>query len=244
MSLDKFIRKVEFKKLNELQRVAILAFFLYITENIAEFDLLTISEKLVSQGFGKPNIYRLEKAVLKSKNFIKGTKPKYFRLHNKVIEEMSQQFPFLLNTSENIETSNSILPEDLYTNTRGFIIRLAAQINAAYENNISDGCAILMRRLLEVLLIIGYRAKNRESEIIESGNDSYKKLTAIIDYTLSNKILPLQKDTREVLHDFRVFGNFSAHGITYNCRKDEITKVARKFRFAVEDLLYAAELKK
>ena len=132
----------------------------------------------------------------------------------------------------------------LYENTRGFISKLAIQINISYDQKIADACAVLMRRMIEILLILSYRAQSRENEIKEPGSDQFKNLTSIVNYTISNKVLNIQKDTAEVLHDFRELGNFSAHGIQYNCRIEEISKIKRSYRFAVEDLLYTAQIKK
>ncbi len=244
MTLISFIKKADFANLNEIEKVESLAFYNQKINNITEWDLPTIAGILTSNGFGKPNSSRLKLKLTQSKSFVKGTKSNHFRLHSAALKKLEDTYPFLNEISDHIETVNTVLPEDLYSNTRGYIVKLAIQINASYENNICDGCAVLMRRLLEILLILSYSAKKREDEIKDSLSGGYKNLSTIIDYSLSNKIPAIQKDTREVLHDFRELGNFSAHGITYNCRKEELTKVARKYRLAIEDLLYAAELKK
>ena len=98
-----------------------------------------------------------------------------------------------------------------------------------------------MRRLLEVLLILTYDKLGRLSEIEENGG--YKNLVNIIDHTLSNKVVVFPKEVQEVLHDFRVLGNFSAHKIEYNCKKTEITHVKMKYRLAIEVLMYKSGLK-
>jgi hypothetical protein len=218
-----------------------LGYYLLLKEQLGEFTLPTLSRRLVAEGFPRPNESRLKVTMVKSKMIIKGNKPGYYRWHSNLIKKMEVKYHYLKESSEEIETVNTILPESLYANTRGFIERLARQINASYENNIADGCAVLMRRLLEILLILGYRENGKEAEIQDGA--THKKLTTIIDYTISTKALLLQKDTLETLHDFRLLGNFSAHAIHYNCRKEELTKIARKYRVAIEDMLYAAKLK-
>jgi len=242
MTFNTFCRKAEVNEMQEHERAIALGFYLFQKENLYEFTIPMLSDRLVKEGFSKPNESRMKERLSKSKMIIFGTKPGHYRLHNTLMKKLEVKYHFLNKTSEEIETVNTILPESLYANTRGYIEKIAKQINSSYENNLCDGCAVLMRRLLEILLILGYRSKNREAEIQDGV--SHKKLTTIIDYTLSNKVLPLQKDTLDVLHDFRVLGNFSAHGINYNCRKEELTQIMRKYRFAIEDLLYACEIKK
>jgi hypothetical protein len=242
MTINAFAKRVNLGDMKEIQKVETISYYLCKKEKVNEISVVSVVDMLIGMGFSKPNESRLNRNLAKSRNFLKGTKNGYFRLHNALLQKLEVSYSFLNEHSDDIVTMNSVLPEDLYKDTRGYIFKLAIQINASYEHNISDGCAILMRRLLEVLLILGYRAKGKEHEIQDGVN--YKNLTSIIDYTISNKILALHKDTKEVLHDFRLLGNFSAHGITYNCRKEELTKVMRKYRFAVEDLLYSAEIKK
>lgn len=242
MTFITFIQRPEVGALNEFERAKAIAYYLHKKESVNEFDLPSLSQRFVIGGYSKPNESRLKAKMVRSKEFLKGTSPGFFRLHVSAIGELNIKYEYLKDISEDIMTENSILPETLYLNTRGFIEKLAKQINASYEHNLADACAVLMRRLLEILLIMGYQNKQKQSEIQDGV--SYRNLVSIIDYTISNKTLSLQKDTHEVLHDFRELGNFSAHGLNYNCRKEEIRKVARKFRFAVEDMLYASGLKK
>ena len=42
-----------------------------------------------------------------------------------------------------------VLARSLVSNTRGYIERVVAQINGTYENGWDDGCAVMIRRLLE-----------------------------------------------------------------------------------------------
>jgi hypothetical protein len=243
MTLSNFIKKVDFSKRNELDKFKIIYYYLYQKENSKEIDIKVVAEKLTQEGFSNPNLSRLKQKLSKSKDFLKGSNGSY-RLHQKTIEALNTEFSFFTDSSEEIITENGILPKDLYSNTRGYIEKLALQINASYENNISDGCAVLMRRLLEVLLLLAIKCAGKESDIKDLGTGQYKNLTSIINYTISNKVLSISKDTEGVLHDFRELGNFSAHAIHYNCRKEEITTVKRSYRYAVEDLLYAAGIKK
>ncbi len=154
-----------------------------------------------------------------------------------------KDFPEVCEKSEEIITNDIILPESLYANTRGFVERVAVQVNACYQYNIFDGCAMMMRRLMEILLILCYRHAGRIEEVKEDGG-SVKKLVYLIDYAIRNKVIPLTKGTEDVLHEFRTLGNYSAHGIEYQCRKTEINKVKQAYRVCIEELLYGSGLKK
>ena len=77
---------------------------------------------------------------------MRGTQ-KNFRLHHNRIKALEAQFPRLSVKSQEVVDDGTILPASLYGGTRGYIESLAKQINRSYEENIFDGCAVLMRRL-------------------------------------------------------------------------------------------------
>ena len=242
MRLGDFFRKCNFFDLSEVEKIKHLYFYQYAKEKKSDFTIKEISNLLSQEGFSTPNTSRLKDKLKKSRDFIKGVRKDSFTLQNKIKENFKSEFPELNEDFEEIITLDTILPNSLYINTRGYIEKLAKQINSSYENNVFDGCAVLMRRLLEVLLVLGYEHINKKTEIEENGE--LKNLNFIINYTLSNNPFSLSKGTRECLDDFRKLGNFSAHRIQYNCRKTEIKNVAMEFRVCIEELLYANGLKK
>lgn len=242
MRLGEFFRICNFFDLSEIEKIKHLYYYQYAKEKNADFTVKEISNLLSQEGFSLPNASRLKDKLKKSREFIKGARPESFTLQKKIKEDFKNEFPSLEDEFEDIITLDTILPNSLYKNTRGYIEKLARQINSSYENNIFDGCAVLMRRFLEILVIIGYEHINRKEEIEENGE--LKSLNFIINYTLSNNIFNLSKGTRECLDDFRKLGNFSAHRIQYNCRKTDIKNVAMEFRVCIEELLYANGLKK
>lgn len=242
MRLGDFFRKCNFFDLSEVEKIKHLYFYQFAKEKKSDFTVKEISNLLSQEGFSTPNTSRLKDKLKKSRDFIKGVRTDSFTLQKKNKEDFKNEFPELNEDFEEIITIDTILPNSLYINTRGYIEKLAKQINSSYENNVFDGCAVLMRRLLEVLLILGYEHINKKTEIEENGE--LKNLNFIINYTLSNNPFSLSKGTRECLDDFRKLGNFSAHRIQYNCRKTEIKNVAMEFRVCIEELLYANGLKK
>lgn len=201
-----------------------------------------MSKVLIENGFSQPNATRLKKKINSSKELIKGQSKNSYKLHQKTIIKIQETYPFLKIDSEEIITSNDVLPESLYKGTRGFIEKLALQINASFENNIPDGCAVLMRRLLEVLLVLGYQNDGIENEI--SNTEGLKNLSFIINYTVSNQIFSLSKNSYNCIDSFRKLGNFSAHRIQYNCTKSEIRKLKMEYRVLIEELLYKSGVKR
>ncbi|PHQ57054.1 MAG: hypothetical protein COC16_02010 [Lutibacter sp.] len=241
MTIGQFIKKTDLSEKSELEKVKYVGFFLLKEKKNSDFTVSELSQLFSDVGFSKPNSSRLTDKIKKSRDFIKGTRNNSFTLHFKINSELETELPLLGEKSEEVIAFDTILPESLFQGTRGYIEKLCKQINASFENNIFDGAAVLMRRLMEVLLVQGYDHQNRLAEI-KDGND-LKNLNTIINYTVSNNVFSLSKGTKECLDIFRKLGNFSAHRIQYNCRKTELKKVAMEYRVAIEELLYASGLK-
>jgi hypothetical protein len=134
---------------------------------------------------------------------------------------------------------DDILPFDVYRGKRTNITKIGDQINKAYYYGVWDGCAVLMRRLIEMLLVLAFKEHKIENEIISS-DGKYFELSRIINAAKSNRILDLSQKTKEYLEPFRDKGNLSAHHIFYNAVKKDLELVQPMFRPLVEELLYKA----
>ena len=228
----------------ELEKILFISFFQQSVLKVEDFELAEMCQLLVGLGYAKPNSSRLKQKLLNSRTFIKSSPPNRFKLHPREFEKLSKEFPELGQKSEEIISTDTIIPEGLYNGTRGYIVNLSKQINASFEHNLYDACAVLMRRTMEILLIHSFQNLGRVSEI-EDSNGSFKNLNSIINYTISNKVLTtISKETEETLEEFRILGNFSAHKIHYNAKKGDIEKVRLKFRLMFEELLYTSGIKK
>lgn len=206
-------------------------------------DIKTINQYFENCDLPKYNPTYLKNDLRKTKNIIAGKTSGTYRPNRELIEKLDVQFCDLILKDETIISDDIIVPKILYEKTREYIECICKQINASYEYNIYDGCAILMRRLLEILLIHSYEAIGK-IELMQEMNGEYKGLSYIINYTLSNKPFLLAKETQELLDTFRQLGNFSAHKIQYNAKRKYIDDVKVVYRLAIEELLYISKIKK
>jgi hypothetical protein len=242
MKLENFAQKCDIVNKTEIEKVEFLAFFFLQTEGKQDFDRNDIRKWFDILSFTQPNMSRLVLGLSKSPLFTKGKGKDTFRLHAKQIIHFKSTLNWLGKESEEIIFNGDILPEAVFIKTRGYIEILAKQINATYENNLFDGCAVLMRRLAEILLIHTYQYSGQESQIL-SPSGQYKDLSFIIKDVVTNQRISLSKGTKECLDTFRVLGNFSAHRIEYNCKRDDIKKVALDYRAMIEELLYKSGIR-
>jgi hypothetical protein len=236
-----FIEKAELENKTEIQKIEYLAY--YYSGGSAAFDF-TINEAsgwLEKNGFSSPNKSRLLGKVIKCKEIVKSRKKEYFHLSYKCWNLINKEID-IFNEEKELEDKQSIIPEELYISSRTYVKLLAKQINASYENIIFDGCAVLMRRLLEILLIHSYEKLNIQNKI-QNTDGSYKMLVDIVNSAKTDTVLSLSRNTKECLDDFRDIGNFAAHKIFYNTKKCDIDKIRINYRASIEELLYKSGLR-
>jgi hypothetical protein len=136
-----------------------------------------------------------------------------------------------------------MLPFALVRGTRGYIERVVNQINGCYERGWFDGCAVMMRRLIETLIIECFEHHKIDSKIKDAKGDYYF-LEELINRTLAETKWSLGRNTKQGLPNLKRVGDYSAHTRRYNAHRGDIDKVASDFRVVCEELLYVAELRK
>ncbi len=142
-----------------------------------------------------------------------------------------------------INYSDNILPFELYRGTRQNIERIGDQINKSFCFEIFDGCSVLIRRLIEMLLILSFIEHDIKAEI-KGIDGNYLQLSGIVSKAINSTTLDLSRSAKKYLEIFREKGNLSAHNPFHNARKRDLEIVQYKFRHLVEELLYKAQILK
>jgi hypothetical protein len=242
MLLSEYLIKSEFSKQTEIRRTLLIAFYNLRVNEFHTFTLVNVTDWLEELGYARPNLGRLRSNLKRSKMFVTAGGNDSFRIHAATIETLDTEYPNLAKKTENVISHDSIIPESLLQKDRAFILMLIKQINSSYENNIFDGCAVLMRRLMEILLILSYQESKIEANIQDS-NGEFKQLNFIIDDAKKNQTLKLSRNTKEHLETFRKLGNFSAHKIYYNANRKDISAIILDYKAIIEELLYKSGLR-
>jgi hypothetical protein len=105
-----------------------------------------------------------------------------------------------------------------------------------------DGCAVLMRRLEEVLLIMSYDHLGISASI-KDGNGNYFLLERIVADASNNPTLSLSRNSKKSIEVFRELGNYSAHKTTYTCKREYIKEKIDEYRALVDELLHKSGLR-
>lgn len=243
MKLNEFSKLCGLLDHSEIEKVRLLAYYHQKTEGLREFGMGILRRWFNELHLHEPNIARLKARIEKSQSFVRGSSAGLWKLHAIDLDELQTLYPGIASNSEEVESTDCVLPLPVYEGTRGFIEILAKQINASFEYNIFDGCAVLMRRLIEILLILSYEHLEIES-MVQDGSGQYLPLERIIAEAKSNTKLRLSRDTKSMLDELRTLGNFAAHKIYFNCRRADLQRVIGNYRATVEELLYKSGIRK
>jgi len=138
--------------------------------------------------------------------------------------------------------SQQVLPMSVVRNTRGYIESIANQVNGCYENGWFDGCAVLIRRLVETLIIESFESHGFAAKIKNSAGD-FKYLRDLINATLAENSWNLGRDAKRALPKLKDIGDKSAHSRRFIAHRRDIDKVIDDLRVVVQELVFLANLK-
>ncbi|MBO5316174.1 MAG: DUF4145 domain-containing protein [Clostridia bacterium] len=244
MQLLKFMENVDLASKPEVERAKLLCFYHYKEDGINEFTMTNIAIWLEECNFSKPNTSRLKEHLIKGrgKSFLLSKTVKgAIEFVPAVLQSLNRDFGALWVDTVTIDSHDELIEEAKFCGKRPFLSRLIQQINFTYGNNCYDACAVLMRRLFEVLLVLSYQNKGIEADITKP-DGSHKMLESIVKDAAQNKALGVPARISKNFDSFREVGNNSAHSITYTAGKLDIDNIVRDYRVMMEDLYNRAGL--
>ncbi|NEW90276.1 hypothetical protein DU475_23855 [Rhodopseudomonas sp. WA056] len=127
-------------------------------------------------------------------------------------------------------------------NTRGYIERVANQINGTYENGWHDACAVMLRRLIETLIIEAFE-HHKISRKIKNPNGEFYYLGELIDRCLNETTWNLGRSCKQALPKLKDIGDKSAHNRRFLAQRGDIDRMIPDIRIVVQELLYISNLK-
>jgi hypothetical protein len=244
MQLLQFAENTNLNICTEADRAKLLCFYAHKEADASSFTMPQISNLLQQCGFSAPNASRLRDKLIKGKNKIflptKGSKNEYEFIPT-VLQSLEQAYGTLWEDTETIVSDSELLDESKFCGKRPHLDKLIVQINHSYANHCYDACAVLMRRLFEVMLVLSYQALNIDDEIKDSSGAGYIMLDGIVKNAQNNTTLKLSRIKKE-FDTFRKVGNFSAHNITYTAGKKDIDDIKLNYRVMLEELYNKAGL--
>jgi hypothetical protein len=135
-----------------------------------------------------------------------------------------------------------VLPHSLFIGTRGYLEKIAYQINATYLSTSYDACAVMIRRLIEILVIEAFEKYGIGSKIKDANGD-YLFLRDLVQALLGEPSWNLGRVTKSALPKLKTIGDLSAHSRRYNAQRQYIDDIIQDLRVVSEELLYLSGLR-
>jgi hypothetical protein len=137
---------------------------------------------------------------------------------------------------------NELFPLSLIAQAqRGYLVTIAAQMNGCFREGWYDACAVMMRRIVEIVLIEAFEHQGIAAKAKDNRGE-YLQLTALIDQALAEPNFKLSRNAKAELPKLRDIGHRSAHGRYFTAQRSDITKIEGGVRVVVEEFLNHAGL--
>jgi hypothetical protein len=162
----------------------------------------------------------------------------------------ARDLKFALKTTWNkLPKDNSLLEEagifplvKLNQTKRGYLVAVGRQINGSYASGWYDGCAVMMRRLLESSIIEAFEARKIDAKIKDPKSGDFFQLTALTQAALAESTWNLPRNVKKELGNLKDLGHKSAHNRYYLATKPDIDMYVSAYRESVEAFLHLAYL--
>lgn len=246
MQLLTFIEITSLNTCTEVDRAKLLCFYHYKETDNCKFTMALITDLMKQAGYNAPNTSRLRDKLIKGKGRVfllsKGTKTEYEFIPI-LLQSLEKEYGIHWVDTVTVVSDSELLDEVKFCGKRNYLDRLIVQINHTYADNCYDACAVLLRRLFEVLLVLSYQNLGIDDEIKDASGAGYIMLDGIVKKAKNNTTLKLSRIKNE-FDTFRMVGNFSAHNITYTAGKKDIDDIKLNYRVMLEELYSKAGLTK
>lgn len=233
---------VELDNQKQVDQAMLICYYHYKETGESQFEPKGIQALFSDFGYNRINASRVKNNLVEKHKMrtIKGLQST-LEFVPTVLQELDSLYANLWNNTESIESSSELIEESKFCGKRNYLDRLIKQINHTYGQNCFDACAVLMRRLFEILLVLTYQKTGNEAAILKPDGTHFM-LEGIVKDAVQNKALGIPPRISKKFDAFREVGNNSAHSITYTAGQKDITDIQRDYRVMMEDLYNRAGL--
>lgn len=233
MSNIPFLKIISREKLKNVDKAIALLWF---SSNNGEDGMTAqqICAAFETAGYGKQNSTVLRRTLSKDRRTVRGQNDTFI-IKEKIRPELDSQFSKFTSTKPLLQ-SDAVIPNEIFVQSRDYIKKVVAQLNASYEYSLFDCCAVMCRRLLETLIIELYEGSSRSNEITDTDGNffMFSRLLSVIEKDVK---IGLSRNTKKALNDFKRLGDLSAHNRRFNATKNDIDRIRDGLRTSCQELL-------
>lgn len=143
----------------------------------------------------------------------------------------------VLKKPKELVLTHNYFPSDIFDNTRGYLESISKQAIGCYDVGLYDACAVMTRKLLEILIIESFE-RFLISNKIKNTNGNFYYLSDLIDIFNKENIWNIGRNAQESLKSLKKMGDLSAHNRRYIARKGDLDKIKGDLRIVLEELIH------
>lgn len=233
--LKAFVSKIpDFFSLDSGNQVKYFVYFIQIEKQVEAVKAKDISicyETLHINAYSNISAY-LNNFSRKSikQQFIK--KKNGFVLYSAIKEKIDSEVDKPLD----IKPSNSLFPQSIFHNTRGYLIAFAKEASSCYDLGLYNSCLFMLRKITEILIIELYESKGIHSNVKNSNGD-YFQLSDLIKSVTNEPLWKLSKIVKENLPKIKLLADSSVHSKRFSAKKSDIDEIKTNVRITFEELI-------
>ena len=247
-----FVRALVKDNFSELDTTIGILWYSHFTKDMKPSMPTSFSSddiKRIVKGAGYMNEHEFDESHIsfylgrKENKYIYYGKDYRYYLQTKFIAELNEIYQKYTNLPPEIPiTSPLITPLKIQNgNSLNTLLPiLIEEANKTYECRLFNSCALLCRRILEILLIKTFKKKGLESDILSNGY--YLTLGELIGKANSGKYFQLTKATKKCLENAKKTGDIAAHSEFVTVKNKSIDKFKSDIDIAIKELLEKAEI--
>lgn len=237
MEIIDFAKQTNIGEQSEIDRTKLACYFEYKRTGKTMFCMNEICDLLLDFGFNRPNVSRLKAKLIKGNEKIMFSKNagKEFEFIPIVLQKLESDYGNFWDDTVSIKSNSELIDEVKFGGKKPYIDRIIKQINFTYDNNCYDACAVLLRRLFEILLVLAYQRNGVEQDITNA-QGHHLMLEGIVKNAKLNTTLNFSSRVKNNFDTFRKVGNNSAHSITYTASKKDIDDIKITYRVMLDEL--------
>lgn len=237
--LTNFLHALSEQKISNGERAVALLWWYGRDDHNAARSPSDIADDMKTAGYASQNISRLRKQLEDDRRTAKAANG-CFRVRITARASLDDSYSSIAGYQP-IRRSDSVLPSEIFSGSRGYIEKVVAQLNASYDAGLYDCCAVMCRRLAETLLIEAYEAIGKAATL-KDNQDHFLMFSGLLAIIEKDNEIGLSRSAIKGLKDFKALGDLSAHNRRFNARQDDVDRVRDGLRIASEELLKIAHL--
>lgn len=186
------------------------------------------------------NVSRLAGRLAKHPDVVRGLATGTFRIRAGRDRALSERFE-AYRSSDNITVTDAVLPTTIILGGRKHLEALRREINGTYEYGFHNACAVMCRRLAEVLLIEAFHAAGK-IDAIRDGQGHLLTFGEILAVLKSKSAIKLSRGAPKTLDRLKQTGDGAAHSRHYNASRTDIDDLNPNYRQLIAELSALAKL--